>query len=119
MITAAIPIALLAINPPSCSAFGNTTTTTTKTVSASTKIVIKAGNGTCWKADVDDQRYSGCDDRTFTSTGRKHRATVWKTDGDGSISVSLVTDGRTVDQGSVRSSNHYVQVDQQATVNQH
>ena len=119
LITAAIPIALLAVNPPSCSAFGTSTTTTTTSSNAGTTIVIKAGSGVCWKANVDDARYSGCGDKTYTSTSRRHAATVWKTDGDGIVSVSCVTDGKTIDQGSVQASDHYVVVEQRVNVSQH
>ena len=118
LITAAIPIALLAVNPPSCSAFGTSTTTTT-TSNAGTTIVIKADSGVCWKANIDDARYSGCGDKTYTSTSRKHTATVWKTDGDGIVTVSCVTDGKTVDQGSVDSPNHYVVVNQSVSYDGH
>ncbi|HEX2807571.1 MAG TPA: hypothetical protein VHN80_15515 [Kineosporiaceae bacterium] len=119
LITAAIPIALLAVNPPSCSAFGSNTTTTTKTEKSGTTIVIKADRGVCWKASIDDARYSGCGDRTFTSASRKHATTVWKTDGDGTVTVRCVTNGKTIDEGSVQVSDHYVVVEQRVNVSQH
>ena len=108
VIRAAIPATLLVITPPSCSAF---TTTTTTAAAAGPTVVINAASTVCWKATVDGQHFSGCGNKTITTQGSTHRATVWKTDGDGGLTVSVTSNGQVLDQGSVQSNGHYVRVD--------
>jgi hypothetical protein len=107
LITAAIPLTLLAVNPPSCTL---PTTTTTTTSAASNTVTITADGTVCWKADIDDRGYSYCGDKTLTFDHRTRRVTVWKTnDVSGGIGVA-VWNGTNVNKGNILSPSRSVTI---------
>lgn len=91
---------------------GSTRTSSSQTVvtSGDARVVVSAGDGTCWRATVDGHRHSGCGDATFDVAGDSTRATVVKTRGPGRVGVRLVVGDRTVDRDGVWRSDRSVTV---------
>jgi hypothetical protein len=103
--TAMFPFAFLAVTPGSCG-------TTSTTSSDSATVVVTASDDVCWSGTVDDRPVSGCGTASYTSNGSTHRAKVTKNRGHHGLTVSLVSNGKTVDESTVQSSNQYVTVHQ-------
>lgn len=83
----------------------------------SSRVEISSDDDTCWKVTVDGRDHSGCGDATLyghRSRTSDHHARVEKVDGDSTVRVKLVVDGRTVARSSVRSSGQHVHVKQEA-----
>lgn len=81
------------------------------------QVVIRADREACWRVTVNGRNHTGCGDTTIyvRRNGDRYReARVEKVDGEGSVRVTLVVQGRTVDRDTVRECGEHVLVKQKA-----
>jgi hypothetical protein len=82
---------------------------------STSQVVIRAEQNACWKVTVDGRTHSGCGDATFYGHRSYHEATVQKAGNDGAddsrhVNITLVVNGQTVDQRTVRICGQTVEV---------
>jgi hypothetical protein len=74
------------------------------------QVDVRAGDHVCWRLSMDGRDSSGCGDATFYGHRSTHEARLEKTQGDGSVRVTLRSGSRTRDRATVHDDGEHAHV---------
>jgi hypothetical protein len=75
------------------------------------EVVVSAGPGDCWTTRIDSSGHDGCGNARFPTSSSSHHVQIVKHSGNGSVHVSMVSNGRTLGSTGVSSAGHYSTMD--------